>query len=215
MSDFRSPESSEAAPRNARPPPAAATSSEVLVYECIVPAVPASIRRIRCGLDEALRMLGVDGGRRTDIALALTEAVSNAVLHAYLDSRPGPVYVAAGVSERRLCVTVSDCGRGMIPRTDSPGLGVGLSLIRKVSDGVTIGPSGSEAGTCVAMSFRGVTPPASDPPAAIVPTRVLAEYRDLLKTFGALQSDTRALLAEARQAVAKARRLQEARRRGD
>jgi serine/threonine-protein kinase RsbW/stage II sporulation protein AB (anti-sigma F factor) len=189
--------------------------SEVLVYECILPAVPASTRRIRRGLDETLRMLGVDGGRRSDIALALTEAVTNAVLHAYLDNRPGPVYVAAGVSERHLCVTVSDCGRGMIPRTDSPGLGVGLSLIRKVSDEVTIGPSGSEAGTCIAMSYSGITPPASDPPPAIVPSRVLDEYLDLLKTFGALQSDTQALLAEARQAVAQARRLQEARRRRD
>jgi serine/threonine-protein kinase RsbW/stage II sporulation protein AB (anti-sigma F factor) len=218
MSGFRSPESRRAAPRSARPPPGTGTSSERLVYERILPAVPASIGRIRRGFDETLSGLGVDGTLRTDIALAVTEAVTNAVLHAYLDARPGPLYVAAGLSGRRLRVSISDCGRGMVPRNDSPGLGVGLSLIRRLSDELTIVPSGTGAGTCVSMVFSAIATVGRLPAAAVAPGRdddLVREYLHLLSAAGALQENSRALIAEAEQAVAKARRLRSARRRWD
>jgi serine/threonine-protein kinase RsbW len=88
------------------------------------------------------------------IALAVSEAVTNAVIHAYVDRPvPGDVEVLA---ERHpddgLEVHVCDEGRGMMPRSDSPGLGVGLPLVAKLAQRfrVETRPTG---GTAVSMVF--------------------------------------------------------------
>ena len=60
------------------------------------------------------------------VALAVTEAVTNAVMHAYRDREPGTVRIFASVGDGALVVIVSDDGPGMTPRTDSPGIGLGL-----------------------------------------------------------------------------------------
>ena len=57
------------------------------------------------------------------VALAVSEAVTNAVMHAYCDREPGAVRIFASVAEGALVVIVSDDGPGMTPRTDSPGMG--------------------------------------------------------------------------------------------
>ncbi len=88
------------------------------------------------------------------VALAVSEALSNAVVHAYVDApEPGDVEVTV----RRLRgngveVVVCDDGRGMIPRADSPGLGLGLPLVAMLSDHVDTQarPGG---GTRVCMHF--------------------------------------------------------------
>jgi nitrate/nitrite-specific signal transduction histidine kinase len=50
-------------------------------------------------------------------------------------------------------VTVSDDGVGMMPRLDSPGLGVGLPFIADTADTLDIG-STEGGGTELRMSFR-------------------------------------------------------------
>ena len=47
-------------------------------------------------------------------------------MHAYISMTPGSMTLVAAVSGGSLRVTVTDEGRGMAPRTDSPGLGLGL-----------------------------------------------------------------------------------------
>jgi anti-sigma regulatory factor (Ser/Thr protein kinase) len=88
------------------------------------------------------------------IALAVSEAVTNAVVHAYVDAvAPGEVEVFAkrhpgdGIE-----IHVCDEGRGMMPRRDSPGLGVGLPLITELAQRfkVETRPGG---GTAVSMLF--------------------------------------------------------------
>jgi serine/threonine-protein kinase RsbW len=49
-------------------------------------------------------------------------------------------------------VTVADSGGGLVPRADSPGLGVGLPLIAQLADRLDV-RSGDE-GTQIRMSFR-------------------------------------------------------------
>jgi anti-sigma regulatory factor (Ser/Thr protein kinase) len=68
-------------------------------------------------------------GQCDDIAVAVSEALSNVVEHAYagLES-PGPMTVEASRHERLLIVVVSDDGVGMRAR-DTPGVGMGLRLI--------------------------------------------------------------------------------------
>ncbi len=89
-----------------------------------------------------------------DIALAVTEATTNAVMHAYRDGvPPGAVLVEASVCGDSLCVHVRDTGSGLIPRVDSPGLGLGLGLIAQVSAEADV-HTHAEGGTEVVMRFH-------------------------------------------------------------
>jgi anti-sigma regulatory factor (Ser/Thr protein kinase) len=88
------------------------------------------------------------------IAVAVSEAVTNAVVHAYIDApAPGEVEVIAKRHlDDGLEIHVCDDGRGMMPRRDSPGLGVGLPLVAKLAERfrVETRPGG---GTAISMFF--------------------------------------------------------------
>jgi serine/threonine-protein kinase RsbW/stage II sporulation protein AB (anti-sigma F factor) len=84
----------------------------------------------------------------------VSEAVTNAVVHAYAGAaEPGEVRLCARVDGDRVHVTISDDGCGMLPRLDSPGLGVGLPFIAHSTDTLDIGRNDS-GGTELRMSFR-------------------------------------------------------------
>ncbi len=76
----------------------------------------------------------------------------------------GPLEVSAAVSDRRLVITISDRGRGMRPRTDSPGLGVGLSLIGELSNAVEVLPRDGDRGTQLSVLFEDAIPAIESPP---------------------------------------------------
>jgi len=82
----------------------------------------------------------------------VSEACSNAVLHAYRDRPPGRMEVAVDVVDHTLVATVADVGLGLRPRSDSPGLGVGLQVIARLADEVRIGAR--DPGAEVRMTFR-------------------------------------------------------------
>lgn len=68
-----------------------------------------------------------------ELQVAVSEALSNAVLHAYRDRDfNGDMRVEAEVAGGELLVRVRDYGTGMSPRTDSPGMGLGLSMIARL-----------------------------------------------------------------------------------
>jgi|SRR5581483_11052564 len=86
------------------------------------------------------------------VALAVTEAVTNAVVHAYRCEDAGDVRVVACAEPARLVVVVRDYGCGMGPRHDSPGLGIGLPTIGHLAGDFTIeAPEGE--GTRLRMHF--------------------------------------------------------------
>lgn len=90
----------------------------------------------------------------TNVKLAVSEAVTNAVMHAYVGAdQPGEVRLDARVLDERVLVTVADDGVGMVPRLDSPGLGVGLPFIAHTTDTLDI-EAGDGGGTRLRMSFR-------------------------------------------------------------
>lgn len=71
--------------------------------------------------------LGFDESAQSDIGLAVSEACTNVVVHAYQDAaNPGPMTVEAYYEKRELVIKVSDEGTGFAPRPDSLGLGLGL-----------------------------------------------------------------------------------------
>jgi serine/threonine-protein kinase RsbW len=89
------------------------------------------------------------------VALAASEAITNVVVHAYVDrSEPGAVIVEAWADDDgQLMVKVCDEGVGMVPRTDSPGLGMGLALIAQMADDFRVADRPQEPGAIVSMRF--------------------------------------------------------------
>ena len=104
------------------------------------PAVVASVTPIRHFVVAWAALAGATGQALDDIALAVSEAVTNACVHAFVDApRPGSVTVAAGiVSATHVRMVVADDGCGLAPRTDSPGGGLGLALIAQIADDLAI-----------------------------------------------------------------------------
>ena len=115
-------------------------------------AVPASVPALRSAVAAFARAVGIGEPLLSAVKLAVSEAVTNAVLHAYVGSRPGPVHVAAWLQDDCLVVEVSDDGGGMMPRLDSPGLGVGLPFIADTADSLDISSS-PRGGTQLRMGF--------------------------------------------------------------
>jgi anti-sigma regulatory factor (Ser/Thr protein kinase) len=104
---------------------------------------------------------GTTEARARDIELAISEAVTNAVVHAYRhDAQPGSVHVDATIDGAWLELLVVDDGVGAAARTDSPGLGLGLPLIQRVADQVELRSRSDHDGTELWMRFRLDTPAA-------------------------------------------------------
>jgi anti-sigma regulatory factor (Ser/Thr protein kinase) len=185
-------------------------TSERLIYERALPAAPVNVGLLRRELDSALERERIEALRRTDIMLVLSEAAGNVVLHAYRPLPPGLLFVDAAITGSNLMLRVCDCGRGLQPRADSPGLGIGLSLMGRLADGLEVTRNRSLAGTRVSAVFRDVAPPGG-PPRARRPraeASMLREYHQALSAVSAqVMSDTSALMAQAQQAIDQSQRL--------
>ena len=117
------------------------------------PAVAASIGAARHALGHFAARAGADAERSRDVTLAVDEAVTNVVLHAYRhQAEPGTVHVTAENGSGTIDVVVADDGQGMFPRLHSPGLGLGLPLIRCLTDGFDI-QERKTGGTELHMAF--------------------------------------------------------------
>lgn len=93
-------------------------------------AVPEEVGRVRREVARFAAEAGVADPPLQDIKLALSEALSNVVVHSYRDAaQPGPLEVDASVADGTLEITITDEGPGMRPRPDSPGAGLGLPII--------------------------------------------------------------------------------------
>lgn len=80
--------------------------------------------------------------------------MTNVVVHAYRnDDRPGLVEMEAEHDGDSLLVRIRDHGHGLMPRLDSPGLGMGLPLISQMSASSEI-VSPQEGGTEIIMRFE-------------------------------------------------------------
>lgn len=83
--------------------------------------------------------------------LASSEAVTNAVVHAYRGER-GSVYVTAAVASGELWILIADDGCGLEARADRPGFGFGLGLIAQVTDELAV-VARAHGGTELRMRF--------------------------------------------------------------
>jgi len=101
-------------------------------------AVAEEVSGVRETAVQFARTSGVPDRRVGDLRLAISEDVTNAVVHAFrCREHPGTVTVTVDVSADEIAqVVVRDDGIGMSRRSDSPGLGLGLGLIAAVADQV-------------------------------------------------------------------------------
>ena len=118
-----------------------------------VPAEPARIAGIRRDILAFAAAHNASATLRDDIAIAVSEACANVVMHAYAsDPHPGSLTVEGYHSNGHLIVIVIDEGSGLVARSDSPGTGLGLSLMQRLTQRLEI-TDHSPAGTRVLMRF--------------------------------------------------------------
>lgn len=128
--------------------------------ELKLPARAENVAVVRHAFGGFAEALSVDEQTLADIKLAITEACTNVVIHAY-DDENGSLEVDASIYGRRLEVVIRDRGRGIVPRPDSPGLGLGLPLIATLAETLELGKDHNEA-TEVRMTFALDVDPESD-----------------------------------------------------
>jgi serine/threonine-protein kinase RsbW len=134
----------------------------------LLPALPANVALVRQALAGLTDELGVDPARAADMKIALTEACTNVVVHAYGDES-GPLEVTMTVEHGRLVLAVRDRGNGLHPLPggdEGSPLGFGLALIASLSD--ELGLVGGRHGTEVRIAFA--LDGGSSPPLAIQPS---------------------------------------------
>lgn len=129
----------------------------------LLPALPANVALVRQALAGLTDDLGIDATRAADMKIALTEACTNVVVHAY-DDEPGPLEVTMTVEHGRLVLSVRDRGSGLhpLPAREEAGapLGFGLALIASLSDevGIVAGGHGTELRIAFALSGTSAPP---------------------------------------------------------
>ena len=126
-----------------------------------LPAVPSAVGQMRRRAVAFASATGASGEIAGAVALAVSETVTNAVIHAYAGRAPGPVSVSCRSERERLVIEVVDEGVGIAARADSPGIGHGLATVGALVQTLEIRPREAGPGTVVTMSFAA----AAEPPA--------------------------------------------------
>jgi anti-sigma regulatory factor (Ser/Thr protein kinase) len=116
-----------------------------------MPARPEGVGVVRQALAGMADALDFEASVLADMKMAVTEACTNVVVHAYPGGE-GPMGLRASIDDRRLHLVVIDRGRGIVPRPDSPGLGLGLPLIATLAESLELG-TGRDEETEVRMIF--------------------------------------------------------------
>jgi serine/threonine-protein kinase RsbW len=117
-----------------------------------LPARPENVAVVRHVLGAFAEALQLPDSVIEDMRLAVTEACTNVVRHAYAGGDPGAVEILIRPEGDTLRVIVTDQGRGIAPSADTAGAGLGLPLIAALTHSLEIErpePTGSR----LLMSF--------------------------------------------------------------
>lgn len=118
-----------------------------------LPAEPEALMLVRRVVAGIAHDAGFDTDRCDDVRVAVNEACTNVVVHAY-PGGTGSLEVDADVRDHQMVVTVRDRGDGIVPAAESasPGLGLGLQMMAALADDVRVTAS-EEGGTEVRLRF--------------------------------------------------------------
>jgi anti-sigma regulatory factor (Ser/Thr protein kinase) len=117
-----------------------------------LPARPENVGVVRHVLGALAESLRMPDELIEDLRLAVTEACTNVVRHAYPDGDPGAVEISIEPRDERMRIVVADSGRGIGTSSDTSGPGLGLPLIAAIADTIDL-QSAPDGGCRVAMTF--------------------------------------------------------------
>jgi serine/threonine-protein kinase RsbW len=137
--------------------------SERRSAEWVLPADPSAVTLLRRRAAELVSRAGASDEVTDAVALAVSETVTNAVVHAYDANVSGQVRVSCRADGERFIVEVADEGTGIWLREDSPGIGHGLAVVGALAHRLSIASGPDGRGTVVTMAFGAVPPPAAPP----------------------------------------------------
>jgi serine/threonine-protein kinase RsbW len=105
-----------------------------------LPVEPRTVPFGRHAVQDLAAQTGFDDDAQQRISLAVTEALSNVVIHAHRNDQRPPHHLELVVEcdDQALRVCVLDDGCGLAPRSDSPGLGLGLSIMANSADQIDL-----------------------------------------------------------------------------
>jgi serine/threonine-protein kinase RsbW len=118
-----------------------------------IPARAEYVALCRLALTGLARTRALQAEVVADLKLALTEACSNSVRHAYEEGRDGVVQVSYRLGDDRIEVEVADDGAGFDPevleraQAELDEGGLGIAIIRAVTDELDIGSNPNGAGS--------------------------------------------------------------------
>ncbi len=120
-------------------------SGDAVTVRLTIPARAEYITLCRLALTGIGRLREVSDELLADLKLALTEAASNSVRHAYGDKDVGVVDILYQLFPDRLVIEVTDEGEGFDPAEAEGNAeelsegGLGIAIIRAIADEVEIG----------------------------------------------------------------------------
>ena len=129
------------------------------LVESLNESYPATVGSLAAGRRAVIALAASAGATEEqldDVRLAVSEAMTNVLQHAY-PGTPGAIHLTAALAGDELWLLVADDGAGLRPNGQSPGLGLGLALIAQATDGLTI-VTRAGGGTELRMRFR-LAPP--------------------------------------------------------
>lgn len=124
---------------------------EKIGFELSVPAIAENVALVRHAFGGLGTALDLPDSLVADIKLAVTEACTNVVVHAYPNG-DGQLDIAADIDGDLLTIVVSDDGVGLRARVDSPGAGLGLPMIATLANSLEL-DAGTDERTQVRMTF--------------------------------------------------------------
>ena len=116
----------------------------------VLPARPENVSLVRGAVEAAAEERGLPRALVSDMRLAVTEACTNVVRHAYAGEGDLDVVIELTDSATRVVVEDQGCGIGHSPDRTGPGLG--LPLIAALVTKLKIQP-GPTSGSRLSMSF--------------------------------------------------------------
>jgi serine/threonine-protein kinase RsbW len=135
-------------------PPASAANGGAPTVRLTIPAKAEYITLVRLALSGISQSRELSDEELGDLKLAVTEACSNSIRHAYTDGREGSVEVVYELHPDRLIVEVCDDGPGFsVPEPAVIGVdglnegGLGIAIIRELADELELGPGDGGQGS--------------------------------------------------------------------
>lgn len=116
-----------------------------------VPAAADRLGQIRRRLLTWIEPIGVPDAVVADIVLAVNEACTNSIEHAYRDSDAGVILVEAFLEDGQIVICVADHGAWRTPSSQPSTRGRGLPIMHATSD--TLELSRTSSGTTVRITF--------------------------------------------------------------